>query len=161
MGWGILLDKDDDGLRGRMTYFCNTADVPFGSVYYVRGSLSKSEFYSLWNIGRFGDARNMDEERLDNITRRILYFLNDGEINIKVRSSDSSINLDIEATWDSLDYYLFYANDLPGEEEIEVMEHLKEGLLNFEGDGGEFSFTSDTTRFTIEYTVADPVYWDY
>ena len=65
MGWEVLMN--DGYAHGmRFSFFCNTADKAFGSVFYLVGCDSILEFYDGWDevVGAASDPRAMDEDTL-------------------------------------------------------------------------------------------------
>ena len=63
MSWEIWLDDGrGESYRsyGNMGFFCNTADICFGPVFYVNSCFDKGEFYEMWEKAGFIDPRKKD-----------------------------------------------------------------------------------------------------
>jgi len=63
MSWEIWLDEGrGESYRsyGNIGFFCNTADVCFGPVFYVDSCFDKGEFYEMWEKAGFTDPRKKD-----------------------------------------------------------------------------------------------------
>jgi hypothetical protein len=58
MGWEVAHN------RGRFVFFCNTSDVGFGNVAYLRDCLDEGMFYATWSRLEFPDPRGLDYEEL-------------------------------------------------------------------------------------------------
>lgn len=76
MGWEVALNKTHDGLFIRYVFFCNTADAPFGDVFFLSGCYDISNFYDAWGVvNRNIDPRTVDSKELWNcILRMKEYF---------------------------------------------------------------------------------------
>ena len=65
MGWEVLMN-DGYAHGNRFSFFCNTADKAFGSVFWLIGCDSILSFYDGWDtvVGEASDPRAMDEDTL-------------------------------------------------------------------------------------------------
>tara|TARA_Y100000004_G_C8673951_1_gene310443 strand:+ start:45 stop:323 length:279 start_codon:yes stop_codon:yes gene_type:complete len=75
MGWEVAQNKSNNGLFIRYVFFCNTADIAFGPVFWLECD-SIREFYDAWNeVNKGIDPRIIDSEALwDCIVNMKEYF---------------------------------------------------------------------------------------
>ena len=62
MGWEVAVNETHDGQFRRWVFFCNTADEPFGRVFYLNNCYSKNNFYHAWDDLVLEDARALNRK---------------------------------------------------------------------------------------------------
>ena len=88
MAWEIWVD---DGGRhtyrsyANMGFFCNTADVCFGPVFYVDNCFDKGQFYEMWEKAGFKDPRTDDANYTSHAYRIIRLMSYDDNIQASVK----------------------------------------------------------------------------
>jgi|TARA_Y100000310_G_scaffold102543_1_gene100728 hypothetical protein len=137
MAWEIWVD---DGGRNtyrsyaNMGFFCNTADVCFGPVFYVDSCFDKGQFYEMWGKAGFTDPRKRDSNfeshayRIltlmgydDNVTAT-LKVLNRGKVLYEETRKECYDNLSFTPFQESL--------EAESEEDFDMICALMEGCEN-------------------------------
>ena len=62
MGWEVLINETHNGQFRRYAFFCNTADRPFGPVFYCCDCPNIRAFYQAWGDLGLTDPRCMPEK---------------------------------------------------------------------------------------------------
>jgi hypothetical protein len=85
MAWEIWLDSGQGKSYGNMGFFCNTADVCFGQVFYVDSCFDKGDFYEMWEKAGFTDPRK-DDSHFESHARRIITLMGyDDNVQVTVK----------------------------------------------------------------------------
>ncbi len=89
MAWEIWLDDGDRHSYqsySNVGFFCNTADVCFGPVFYVDSCFDKGTFYEMWEKAGFKDPRTDDANFSQNAYRiiKLMGYENNIQATVKV-----------------------------------------------------------------------------
>mgnify|MGYP004335302901 CR=1 FL=1 len=101
MAWEIWLDEGRGSSYrsyGNMGFFCNTADVCFGPVFYVDSCFDKGEFYEMWEKAGFTDPRKKDSDFESHAYRILTLMGYDDNIEATMRVFNQGKLLYVEST---------------------------------------------------------------
>jgi len=137
MAWEIWVD---DGGRhtyrsyANMGFFCNTADVCFGPVFYVDNCFDKGQFYEMWEKARFKDPRTDDANYASHAYRILTLMGYDDNIEATMRVFNQGKLLYEESTkacYCNLSFSPFQdVLENESEEDFEMIESLIEDCMN-------------------------------